>query len=156
VLESQTIVPRPAAPPPGPVRDPDDAWVLASAVAGAADLLATGDTDLLNAAPQSPLPILTRRAFWGPRHGAVKARPVGYPGAEITSRALRLMARPLCRLPSALAIAFRVRRALVLPLGWRVPTVRIGHASTRTADSAMASAERPADRRRTPLRSERP
>jgi uncharacterized protein len=64
VLESQTIVPRPAAILPVSVRDPDDAWVLASAVAGGADLLVTGDADLLSAAPQSPIPILTPRAFW--------------------------------------------------------------------------------------------
>jgi len=64
VLESQTIVPRPAALLPVPVRDPDDAWVLASAIAGGADLLVSGDADLLSAAPQSPIPILTPRAFW--------------------------------------------------------------------------------------------
>jgi uncharacterized protein len=64
VLESQTIVPRPAALLAVPVRDPDDAWVLASAVAGGADLLVTGDSDLLSVAPQSPIPILTPRAFW--------------------------------------------------------------------------------------------
>jgi predicted nucleic acid-binding protein len=29
------------------VRDPDDAWVLASALAGNADILVTGDRDLL-------------------------------------------------------------------------------------------------------------
>jgi len=64
VLESQTIVARPAALLPTPVRDPDDAWVLASAVAGGADLLVTGDADLLGVASQSPIPILTPRAFW--------------------------------------------------------------------------------------------
>jgi putative PIN family toxin of toxin-antitoxin system len=64
VLESQTIVPRPAALLPVSVRDPDDAWVLASAVAGGADLLVTGDADLLSVAAASPIPILTPRAFW--------------------------------------------------------------------------------------------
>jgi putative PIN family toxin of toxin-antitoxin system len=64
VLESQTIVPRPAALLDVTVRDPDDAWVLASAVAAGADLLVTGDADLLSVAPRSPIPILTPRAFW--------------------------------------------------------------------------------------------
>ena len=64
VLESQTSVPPPAAPLDVPVRDPDDAWVLASAVAGGADLLITGDADLLSIAAQAPLPVLTPRAFW--------------------------------------------------------------------------------------------
>ncbi len=64
VLESQTLIPRPPAVLPLTIRDPDDAWVLASAAAGAADLLITGDTDLLSVAPQSPIPILSPRAFW--------------------------------------------------------------------------------------------
>ncbi|HEY7683203.1 MAG TPA: hypothetical protein VH879_11215 [Gemmatimonadales bacterium] len=50
VLESQTMVPPPAALLPVPVRAPDDAWVLASAVARGADLLVTGPTDLLSSA----------------------------------------------------------------------------------------------------------
>ena len=64
VLEGQTVVPRPEALLTVTVRDPDDAWVLASAVAGGADLLVTGDDDLLVAADQAPIPILTPRAFW--------------------------------------------------------------------------------------------
>lgn len=64
VLESQTPVPRPPNVLTLPIRDPDDAWVLASAVAGAADLLITGDADLLSVAEQSPIPILSPRAFW--------------------------------------------------------------------------------------------
>jgi uncharacterized protein len=64
VLASQTSVPRPQDVLNLAIRDPDDAWVLASAVAGAADLLITGDTDLLSIAGQSPIPILTPRAFW--------------------------------------------------------------------------------------------
>ncbi|MBL8979419.1 MAG: putative toxin-antitoxin system toxin component, PIN family [Gemmatimonadetes bacterium] len=64
VLASQTVVPRPATVLALPIRDPDDAWVLASAVAGGADLLVTGDADLLTAAGQSPIPVLSPRAFW--------------------------------------------------------------------------------------------
>ncbi len=64
VLESQTIIERPNTPLALAIRDPDDVWVLASAVAGGADLLVTGDADLLEVAAQSPIPILTPRAFW--------------------------------------------------------------------------------------------
>jgi len=46
------------------VRDSADAWVLASAVAGGADVLVTGDQDLLVIADVAPLPILLPRAFW--------------------------------------------------------------------------------------------
>jgi len=64
VLESQTIVDRPDVPLDIAIRDPDDTWVLASAVAGGAELLITGDADLLAVANQSPIPVLTPRAFW--------------------------------------------------------------------------------------------
>lgn len=64
VLGGQTSVPRPPTVLTLAIRDPDDAWVLASAVAGGADLLITGDADLLSVASQSPIPILTPRAFW--------------------------------------------------------------------------------------------
>lgn len=64
VLDSQTTVPRPPAILSVAIRDPDDAWVLASAVAGAAEMLITGDADLLSVAAESPIPILTPRAFW--------------------------------------------------------------------------------------------
>ncbi len=63
-LRDQLVVPRPTAPSPLPLRDPDDAWVLASAIAGAADVLVTGDKDLLTVAAHSPLPILSPREAW--------------------------------------------------------------------------------------------
>jgi len=63
-LRAHTIVARPAAPSDVPLRDPDDAWVLASALAGGADLLVTGDKDLLSIAERAPLPIVDPRACW--------------------------------------------------------------------------------------------
>ena len=39
-------------------------WILATAVAGAADLLVAGDRDLLDVAADAPLRILDPRAFW--------------------------------------------------------------------------------------------
>jgi putative PIN family toxin of toxin-antitoxin system len=64
LLREQTIIPRPDHPLAIKVRDPDDAWVLASAVAGSAEVLVTGDKDLLTIAKAAPLPILSPRAFW--------------------------------------------------------------------------------------------
>jgi putative PIN family toxin of toxin-antitoxin system len=63
-LRAHTIVPRPAAPSDLKLRDPDDVWVLASALAGEAELLVTGDKDLLSVAEQAPLPIVDPRGCW--------------------------------------------------------------------------------------------
>jgi uncharacterized protein len=70
LLRDHTVVPKPEQ-APFEVRDPDDIWVLASAVAGEADLLVTGDRDLLDIAATAPLPIVSPRQAWerllGPR-----------------------------------------------------------------------------------------
>ncbi len=63
-LRDQTIVPKPAARLAVRVRDTDDEWVLASAVASGADMLVTGDRALLAIAPASPVPVLTPREAW--------------------------------------------------------------------------------------------
>ena len=42
LLRAQEVIARPASPSDILVRDPDDRWVLASAVAGRADVLVTG------------------------------------------------------------------------------------------------------------------
>jgi len=63
-LRAHTIVARPAAPSDVPLRDPDDAWVLASALAVGAELLVTGDKDLLSIAERAPLPIVDPRGCW--------------------------------------------------------------------------------------------
>ncbi len=64
LLREQEVVPRPSTPSPLEIRDPDDAWVLASAVAGAAEVLVTGDHDLLDLGSEAPLRILVPREFW--------------------------------------------------------------------------------------------
>lgn len=64
LLRDQSVIPKPKATLPLKVRDADDAWVLASAVAGGADLLVTGDQDLLVLARRAPLPIVTPREAW--------------------------------------------------------------------------------------------
>jgi putative PIN family toxin of toxin-antitoxin system len=69
LLRDQTVIPKPAALLSLKVRDPDDAWVLASAVAGGADLLVSGDQDLLVLANRAPLPILSPRDAWSRLRG---------------------------------------------------------------------------------------
>jgi uncharacterized protein len=64
VLAAVPVVPKPAAPSDLAIRDPADRWVLATAIAGAADVLVTGDQDLLVVASDSPIPILEPRTFW--------------------------------------------------------------------------------------------
>jgi putative PIN family toxin of toxin-antitoxin system len=71
-LRAETVVPRPTAPASIRLRDPDDQWVLASAVSGAAELLATGDKDLLEVAGQVEIPILDPRGCWDHLRGATR------------------------------------------------------------------------------------
>lgn len=63
-LRAQAVIPRPTTPPPLAIRDPDDVWVLASAIAGGVDLLVTGDEDLLAVAADAPIPIVSPRGCW--------------------------------------------------------------------------------------------
>jgi putative PIN family toxin of toxin-antitoxin system len=64
-LESQTVQPKPISPPSIPVRDEDDRWVLASALAAKADVFVTGDKALLDVATQvADLVITDPRGFW--------------------------------------------------------------------------------------------
>lgn len=63
-LRAETAVPRPTEPSTIPVRDPDDRWVLASALSVGADLLVTGDRDLLAVADLVAIPIVDPRGCW--------------------------------------------------------------------------------------------
>jgi putative PIN family toxin of toxin-antitoxin system len=64
LLRESEVIPKPRTPSELEVRDPDDRWVLASAIAGRADVLVTGDRDLLEVAAQSPVRIIDPRGFW--------------------------------------------------------------------------------------------
>jgi len=64
LLREHEVVARPETADLPEVRDPDDRWVLASAICGRADVLITGDRDLLELGSKSPLPIVDPRGFW--------------------------------------------------------------------------------------------
>ena len=64
VLGGVPVVAKPDAPSIVDVRDASDRWIIATAVAGTADVLVTGDKDLLAVASDAPLPIIDPRAFW--------------------------------------------------------------------------------------------
>ncbi len=63
-LRQQALVVDVAPPLTIAIRDPDDRIILSEAVAGQAEVLVTGDRDLLDIAAEAPLPIMTPRSFW--------------------------------------------------------------------------------------------
>jgi uncharacterized protein len=63
VLERFDIVPSEDTPSPISLKDPDDERVLADAIAAGAEILVSGDEDLLVIAAESPIRILSPRAF---------------------------------------------------------------------------------------------
>jgi putative PIN family toxin of toxin-antitoxin system len=64
LLREYEVVPRPATRAAVPQRDPDDQWVVASAVEGRADVLVTGDRDLLDITDDAGIKIVDPRGFW--------------------------------------------------------------------------------------------
>ena len=65
LLRRHHVEPVPDSEPPVEVRDPDDAVVLASAISAEAEILITGDSDLLDIADRvDPLRIMKPRTFW--------------------------------------------------------------------------------------------
>jgi putative PIN family toxin of toxin-antitoxin system len=64
-LRRYTTIPAPHDPSPYLVREPDDSFVLASALLGQADVLVTGDKDLLSIKDEvRELAIMDPRALW--------------------------------------------------------------------------------------------
>ena len=63
VFQRFEIIPEGHAPSPIAVRDPDDERVLADAISAGAEILVSGDQDLLVVAEGSPIRILSPRAF---------------------------------------------------------------------------------------------
>ena len=64
LLRLQTVVPMAPVPAEPHVRDRSDARIRAAAGAGGAEVLVTGDRDLLDAAASSPIPVVTPRELW--------------------------------------------------------------------------------------------
>lgn len=60
--EADVVTPKTAA--AWPQRDPDDRWVIAAAIEAKADVLVTGDRDLLELPDDTPVSIASPRAFW--------------------------------------------------------------------------------------------
>lgn len=63
-LREQAEVVNPVEPASWPDTDPDDRWVVAAALEGAADFLVTGDNDLLDVNRTDPLRVVTPRELW--------------------------------------------------------------------------------------------
>ena len=54
----------PANPAPWPENDPDDRWIVAAALDASAEVLVTGDRDLLEVSGRANVRIVTPRGFW--------------------------------------------------------------------------------------------
>ena len=64
-LQKHHVEPIPDKPSEVKVRDEDDRWVLESAIRAKADILVTGDKDLLDISKKVPqLRIISPRGFW--------------------------------------------------------------------------------------------
>jgi putative PIN family toxin of toxin-antitoxin system len=64
VFEGIPLVPKPKKPSSLEIRDSADRWILASAEASGAEVLVTGDEDLLSVAGEAVIRIASPRAFW--------------------------------------------------------------------------------------------
>jgi uncharacterized protein len=54
----------PTDPATWPESDPDDGWIVATAIAGGAQVLVSGDRDLLSTSEASPFEVVDPRGFW--------------------------------------------------------------------------------------------
>jgi len=63
-LRNSEIVPSPSHPSPIHIRDPDDGFVLESALIAKADILVTGDQDLLELGDKAGIRIMDPRTLW--------------------------------------------------------------------------------------------
>ena len=64
LLRDQHLVGKPGRHLSLGLRDVDDEWIVASAVAGEADVLVTGDADILDEMDRIPVPVYSPRQFW--------------------------------------------------------------------------------------------
>jgi putative PIN family toxin of toxin-antitoxin system len=64
VLEKESVISTPSSPPGIGIKDKDDLTILSCAVNGKADLLVTGDKELLGLKRIGDMEIVSPRAFW--------------------------------------------------------------------------------------------
>jgi putative PIN family toxin of toxin-antitoxin system len=64
LLREHDVVSKPRRPGAVRLRDASDEWILASALAGRADVIVSGDADLLVLGRTGPVPVLSPRQFW--------------------------------------------------------------------------------------------
>ncbi len=74
LLREYDVIPKPGNPGPVRLRDSSDEWVLASAVAGRADVLVSGGGDLLVLGRTGPVPVVSPRQFWDSLQAGTKTR----------------------------------------------------------------------------------
>jgi predicted nucleic acid-binding protein len=63
-IRQTALIVKPKDPATWPASDPDDQWIVATALCGEAQILVSGDRDLQNAPGNIPIEILTPREFW--------------------------------------------------------------------------------------------
>ena len=63
-LRNQAEVAKPKKAATWPEADADDRWIVAAAIEGKAEILVTGDKDLLEAKGQSGIRVVSPRGFW--------------------------------------------------------------------------------------------
>ena len=69
LLRDCTVIQRPQKHLALKITDPDDEWIVASAVAGGADVLVTGDAAVLKVAKRAPVRIVNPRGLWDALRG---------------------------------------------------------------------------------------
>lgn len=70
LLREHPVVPKPRRHLDLGLRDADDEWIVASAVAGEAEMLVTGDKDILETTVELPVWVCSPRQFWEQVHRA--------------------------------------------------------------------------------------
>jgi predicted nucleic acid-binding protein len=71
-LREHDVIPKPKSPGPVRLRDSSDEWIVASALAGRADIIISGDADLQVLGGSAPIPVLSPRQFWDSLQGGAR------------------------------------------------------------------------------------
>jgi putative PIN family toxin of toxin-antitoxin system len=71
-LREHDVIPKPKNPRPARLRAASDEWIVASAIAGRADVIISGDADLLVLGGSALVPVLSPRQFWDSLQGGAR------------------------------------------------------------------------------------